>query len=148
MKEPENKLDKLRFLLGEWDLEYRIPESSMHVAGIASATGVFQRALNNNAVIFDYSGVDPSGDQFGAHGIFLWDEKAQIIRFWWFEYSGAFMTAACEFIDNDTLFMSWHNSLLTQTFTRIDPSRVILHMGRPAAQGKHELLLEVIFTRK
>ena len=148
MKQPENMLDKLRFLLGEWNLEYQIPESSLHTAETASATGVFQKALNDKAVIFDYSGSTSSGDRFAAHGLFLWDEKSQIIRYWWFEDSGTYMTAACEFIDRDTLYMSWHDSLLTQTFTRINDDRVILRMGRPAAQGKHELLLKVIFTRK
>lgn len=148
MTQPDHQMDKLQFLLGEWEMEYRIPESSMHEAETASASGTFKRALNDKAVVFDYGGATSAGERFSAHGIFLWDEKTQIIRYWWFESSGAFMTASCEFVDDDTLYMSWHDSLLTQTFKKIDPDRVILHMGRPAAQGAYELLLEVTFTRK
>lgn len=148
MTHSKNPMEIFHFLLGDWKMDYRIPESSMHKAETASAAGIFQRTLDDKAVVFDYAGSTSAGERFSAHGIFLWDEKTQIIRYWWFESSAASMTADCEFIDDDTLYMSWHDSLLTQTFKKINADQVILRMGRPRAQDKYELLLEVTFTRK
>ena len=58
------------------------------------------------------------------------------------------MTATCEFINDDTLFLNWHNSLLIQTFKKIDENSVELRMENPDKEGKFELVLEVIFKRK
>ena len=57
------------------------------------------------------------------------------------------MTATCNFINDDTLFLNWHDSLLIQTFTKADPNKIILRMEHPSSEGKYELILEVIFTR-
>ena len=46
-------MDNFDFLIGDWDLEYRIPKggSSDKKAGIG--LGTFKRALNNKYVFFD-----------------------------------------------------------------------------------------------
>ena len=44
--------------------------------------------------------------------------------------------------------MNWHDTLLVQTFTKQGPGRVMLRMERPVAGGGHELIMEVLFTRK
>ena len=139
-------MNKFDFLLGDWDLEYRIPKSSFHEAATGNGKGTFKKALNNKYVIFDYvSFVDSK--QGEAHGIFAWDDKANIYRYWWFESSGAFMQASCQFINEKTLAMNWHDCLLVQTFQKTAEDRVVLRMEQPNSKGNNELLLEVIFTR-
>jgi hypothetical protein len=139
-----NKMDKFEFLLGDWDLEYKIPKSAFSEAGKDMGTGTFKRALNGKYVYFDYS--TKTGGE--AHAIFVWDEKAKMYRYWWFENSGSFLTATCNFVNDETLFLNWHDTLLIQTFTKDGPNRVILKMEHPIAQDKYGLILEVIFTRK
>jgi hypothetical protein len=136
-------MNKFGFLLGNWNLEYRIPKSSFSEAGSDSGTGSFKKALNGKYVFFDYS--TKSGGE--AHGIFTWDERVKIYRYWWFENSGSYMTATCDFINEDTLNMNWHDSLLVQTFTRVGPDKIILNMQYPAAKGGYESVLEVKLTR-
>jgi hypothetical protein len=137
-------MSKFEFLLGSWDLEYRIPKSSFGEDGTDSGTGSFKRSLNDKYVIFDYS--TKSGVE--AHAIFAWDDKDGHYKYWWFENTGNFMTASCNFIDKNTLFMNWDNTHLTQTFVRDSSNRVVLRMQNEGDQGMPELILEVIFTRK
>ncbi len=137
-------MDKFEFLLGNWNLEYRIPESVFSAAGSDSGTGSFKRALNNKYVFFEYS--TKSGSE--AKGIFAWDDKAKIYRYWWFENSGNFLTATCNFISDEILAMNWHDSMLIQTFVKEGPDRVILKMQYPAVPKGYNLVLEVIFTRR
>ncbi len=140
-------MEKFDFLIGNWDLEYNIPKSTFSEAASGTGTGIFKRALENKYVYFDYfSLIDNKKGQ--AHAIFAWDEKAEIIRFWWFESSGNFQTATCKFINKDTLFLNWHDTLLRQTFKKIGPDKVVLRMENPDSKGHYELILEVIFTRK
>ena len=142
----KNMMEKFCFLIGEWNLEYKIPKSAFSEATTGSGTGTFKRALENKYVYFDYSTV--INEQTGqAHAIFGWDEKAKIYRYWWFESSGNFLTATCNFTNDETLFLNWHDTLLIQTFRKIDPNKVILRMENPNADGKYELIMEVIFTR-
>jgi hypothetical protein len=140
-------MKKFDFLLGNWKLEYRIPKSTFSEEASGKGTGVFKKILNDRYVTFDYSAELTNGSA-AAHGIFARDEKAKIYRFWWFEDSGAFMSATCNFVNNNTLFMNWHDTLLTQTFTKENPNKIILRMEHPIAQGKFELVLEVIFSKK
>ncbi|MBN2019291.1 MAG: hypothetical protein JW749_03600 [Sedimentisphaerales bacterium] len=150
----KNPMQKFKFLLGDWNLEYKIPKSSLSEAatgeaGTGAVTGTFKRALNDKYVFFDYSW--SSSDVYGdgqAHGIFAWDDKAKVYRYWWFESSGNFAQATCNFIDDKTLFMNWHDTLLTQTFTKTGPDKVILRMNQSLGEDKSELVLEVILTRK
>jgi hypothetical protein len=139
-----DEMDRLGFLLGEWQLEYHIPKSRYSEAGTDTGTGKFQRALDGKYVFFDYS--TATGGK--AHGIFAWDAKVQIIRYWWFENSGSFQAATCQFLDDDILAMNWHDTVLVQTFARLGPDRVMLRMQSPTVQGSYEPILEVVLTRK
>ncbi len=143
----ENPMEKFEFLLGNWNLESRIPKSSFSEAMTGTGVGTFKRALKGKYVFFDYEGSTKT-DEGGAHGIFVWDDRAKFYRYWWFEDSGSFEEAICNFVDNDTLFMDWQNTLLTQTFTKAGPDKVILRMKQSLGEDKSELILEVILTRK
>jgi len=140
-------MEKFEFLLGTWKMEYRVPESEFSAAMTGSGTGTFKRALNEKVVYFDYSVSFSTGDKAEAHGIFVWDEKSKIHRYWWFENSGSFATASCRFISDDVLFMNWHESLLSQTFTKTGSDGVVLRMAHPDCEGKQKTVMEVIFTR-
>ena len=140
-------MEKFDFLLGDWNLESRVPESAFSKADKGTGTGTFRRALDDKYVYFDYSASLTSG-KGGAHGIFAWDEKAKVYRYWWFENSGVFMEATCNFVNDETLFMNWHDTLIIQTFRKTGPNEVILRMEHPVSEGKSELILEVILTRK
>jgi hypothetical protein len=143
-------MDKFDFLLGNWNLKYRIPKSMLYEADKGSGTGTLKSALDDRYVYFDYEcSFSSAPQQVGkAHAIFAWDEKAQVYRFWWFENSGAFRQATCNFIDNQTLFLNWHDTLLIQTFTKDGPDKVTLRMEHPVARDRFELIMEVIFTRR
>jgi len=136
-------LSKLGFLSGDWNLEYRIPNSTFSDAGTDTGTGSFKKMLNDQYLLFEYS--TKSGSE--AKGIFAWDDKVKIYRYWWFENSGNFLSATCDFINDETLAMNWHDTLLVQTFVKESSDRVVLKMQHPAVQGGYELMLEVIFTR-
>jgi hypothetical protein len=151
MEEPitthENAMEKFEFLLGDWDMEYRIPKSSMSQADTGTGSGTFKRFLDDNYVTFDYSCSLTTG-QGQAHAIFVWDQKAKLYRFWWFENSGNFAQATCNFLGDKALFLNWHNSLLVQNFKAVDPDKIILRMEQPTSEGEYELVMEVTFTRK
>ncbi len=140
-------MQKFDFLLGRWLLEYSIPRSTFSEAMTGAGTGAFKRALNDRCVYFDYSASFSTGDNAQAHAIFAWDDKVKIYRYWWFEDTGAFMTASCHFVNEETLFVNWHDTLLIQTFTKKAPDKVILRMENPNSEGRYELVLEVAFTR-
>jgi hypothetical protein len=137
-------MNKLDFLLGDWNLEYRIPKSAFSEAKSDSGVGSFKKALNDKYIVFDYS--TKSGSE--AKGIFAWDEKLKMYRYWWFENSGSFLTATCNFLNDKVLAMNWHDTLLVQTFTKDGPDRIVLNMQYPSAQDGYEKMLEVIFTRR
>jgi hypothetical protein len=138
-----NMMTKFEFLLGSWNLDYKIPKSIFSPGGTDSGKGTFRRALNDKYVYFDYT--TKSGAE--AHAIFAWDEKAKVYRYWWFENSGSYLTATCNFVNDQTLLLNWHDTLLIQTFTKVDPNKVILKMEHPNNEGKYEPVLEVTFTR-
>ena len=143
----QSPMEKFEFLLGDWNLEYRVPKSSLSKADTGTGTGTVKRALNDKYVFLDYFCSLTAG-QGQAHGIFAWDDKAKVYRYWWFEDSGMFQQATCNFIDNDTLFLKWLDTAVTQTFTKAGPDKVILKMMQTLDEGKSELLMEVILTRK
>ena len=140
-------MEKFDFLLGNWDMEYNIPKSEFSDATSGTGTGTFKRALDDKYVYFDYSSLTDN-KKGQAHAIFAWDEKAKIIRYWWFESSGNFSTATCKFINEEILFLNWHDTLLIQTFKKINSNEMILRMENPDTDGNYQLILEVIFTRK
>jgi hypothetical protein len=147
MADHKDRMKKFEFLIGTWDLEYRVPKSPFSKAERGTGKGTFRRALNDRYVFFDYECHLPSGDG-EAHAVFAWDGKAQTYRYWWFEDSGSFLTATCDFISPGVLFLNWHDSVLTQTFSQENPDRVVLRMNHPDSTGKPEIILEVIFKRK
>ena len=59
MEEPmttnEKAMEKFEFLLGDWDMEYRIPKSSVSEADTGTGSGTFKRFLDDKYVTFDYS---------------------------------------------------------------------------------------------
>jgi len=142
-----NVMEKFDFLLGSWNLESRVPKSAFSEAATGTGTGTFKRALDDKYVYFDYSASLTTGEG-AAHAIFAWDKKAKVYRYWWFESSGNFLEATCNFVNNETLFLNWHDTIILQTFRKAGPNKVILSMEHPIAQGKYELILEVIFTGK
>jgi hypothetical protein len=136
-------MKKFGFLLGRWNLEYLIPKSNFSEARSEKGIGSFKEDLNGRYVIFEYS--TESGG--AAKGIFAWDDKVQIYRYWWFENSGNFLSATCNFVNDETLAMNWHDSLLVQTFVKDGPDKVILKMQYPSDKTGYELIMEVILTR-
>ncbi|MGD8780175.1 MAG: hypothetical protein PVH88_14570 [Ignavibacteria bacterium] len=142
-----NPMDKFNFLLGVWKLDYIIPKSQFSEQDSGVGEGEFKRILNNKYVTFDYS-AKLSKMEDGAHAIFVWDSKSEIYRYWWFEDSGAFMEATCNFINENLLCLNWHNSLLVQTFEKIENGNIILQMKHPTAKKNYETILEVIFSKK
>lgn len=147
MVRQQSRMEKFEFLLGDWNLEYRVPKSAFSEAATGTGTGTFKRALNDKYVFFDYSCSLKTG-KGKAHAIFAWDDKAKVYRYWWFEDSGSFQQATCNFTDDETLSLNWHDTLLTQTFTKAGPDKIILRMRHPGPGGKSELILEVLLTRK
>jgi hypothetical protein len=140
-------MEKFDFLLGTWNLDYRLPESRISKAATGTGTGTFKRALNDRYVYFDYEAAISAGDRTRAHAIFAWDEKSKLYRYWWFEDSGNYLTASCHFLDDQTLYLYWHDTPFVQTFRKTGPDQVTLWMGQPDAKGKHETVLEVLMTR-
>ena len=141
-------MEQFDFLLGNWNLEYKIPKSRHSEAMTGNGSGTFSRKLNEKYVMFDYSAFIGAEPEVQAHAIFAWDPRIKMYRLWWFESSGNFMTATCNFVNNETLHLNWHNSLLIQTFRKIGSNRVILKMEEPNSEGKYMPILEVIFSRQ
>ena len=139
-------MNKLDFFLGKWKMECNVPESAFSKADKGTGIGEFKKELDDKYVVFNYKAKLSSG-KGAAHGIFAWDSKEQNYKYWWFEDSGNFMTATCNFINDDTLHLNWHNSLLIQTFKKESKDKVVLKMEHPSPEGKYELVLEVIFRK-
>ncbi len=139
-------MDKFEFLIGNWNLEYRVPESKFSQKATGTGSGQIRRILNDKYVAFDYVS-DINGKKGEAHAVFAWDAKAEVYRFWWFENSGNFSMATCGFSNKDTLCLNWHDSLLHQTFRKIGDDKVLLRMDAPNAEGDCDLILEVLLTR-
>ena len=140
-------MKKFDFLIGDWKLKYTIPKSSFSEAGTSEGEGTFKRALKDKYVFFDYkSGLTPG--PWEANGIFAKDDKHDIYRYWWFEDSGSFLTATCNFVNDTTLFMNWHDTLLIQTFELVEKDYVVLKMSQPVDEKNFELLLKVELLKK
>jgi hypothetical protein len=147
MPNNNHPISKLDFLLGEWKLEYRIPKSIFSEEDRGTGVGKFRKILNDKYVSFDYC-AELTSIKSSAHAIFAWDEKSKLYRYWWFESSGNFLTASCNFANDYTLSLSWHDSLLFQTFQIENTDKIILHMKIPVSSDKFEIILEVIFIRR
>ncbi len=147
MKEELNPMDKLSFLLGTWEMDYKVPKSSFSSGDSGKGEGTFKRILNNRYVTFEYY-VKYSASEGSAQAIFTWDDKNKIYRFWWFESSGSFSEASCNFTSENTLCLNWHNSLLVQSFQLHNDGKLILQMKHPLDNNNYEIVLEVVFTKK
>jgi len=140
-----NPMDKFDFLLGRWKMEFYVPKSKFSEADTGQGTGEFKRILNDKYVTFDYSSKYSAGEGT-AHGIFAWDDKRKIYRYWWFENSGEFNEATCDFIDQNTLFMNWQNSVLVQTFIKLKNGNIKLDMQYPVNANEYKTVLEIRFS--
>jgi len=147
MSKELNPMDKFSFLLGTWKMKYKIPKGQFSSEDIGEGKGIFKRILNNRYVTFDYN-AKLTTIEAAAHAIFAWDEKSKIYRYWWFEDSGESMKATCNFINENTLCLNWHNSLLVQTFHRAENGKIILQMKNPSNKNDYDIILEVVFTKK
>jgi len=143
-----DRMDRFGFLLGDWDLEYRVPKSSLGEADTGTGEATMARTLGGRFVQFDYRASLKRTGSGSARGLFAWDRAANIYRYWWFEESGNFLAASCDFVADGVLRMNWHDTLLVQTFERLGPDRARLRMERPLASGGHETVMEVLMTRK
>ena len=140
-------MEKFNFLIGDWLLKYTVPKSSLSEASTSEGEGTFKRTLKDKYVFFDYkSGLTPG--PWEANGIFAKDDKHDIYRYWWFEDSGSFLTATCNFVNDTTLFMNWHDTLLIQTFELVEKDYVVLKMSQPVDEKNFELLLKVELLKK
>ena len=136
MNEQPNPIDKFNFLLGKWDLEYKVPKTQFSDEDFGLGEGEFKRILNNRYVTFDYHAkLEPR--ERAAHAIFAWEEKSKIYRYWWFEDSGAFMQATCNFLDENTLCLNWHDSLLVQTFSRMENGKTTVEDSAGPLKGAY-----------
>lgn len=147
MKTETDPMEKFSFMLGTWNLEYRVPASRFSAEDKGAGEGVFSKILNDRFVTFDYH-AKLSSYETAAHAIFSWDEKSQIYRFWWFEASGQFMKATCNFTDDTTVYLNWHDSLLIQSFHLLEDGKLVLQMKHPVSINEYEIILEVFFTPK
>ncbi len=146
MYEILDPMDKFNFMLGTWNLKYRVPKTQFSENDFGEGKGEFKRILNNKYVTFDYH-AKLSKTKSSAHAIFVWDKRTEIYRYWWFEDSGEFMKVTCNFINENTLALSWHNSLLIQTFNQINQDEIVLKMKYPVNNPEYETILEVFFSK-
>ncbi|MBK8943664.1 MAG: hypothetical protein IPM32_00195 [Ignavibacteriae bacterium] len=146
MYEILDPMDKFNFMLGTWNLKYIVPKTQYSENDFGEGKGEFKRILNNKYVTFDYH-AKLSKTESSAHAIFVWDKRTEIYRYWWFEDSGEFMIATCNFINENTLALNWHDSLLVQIFNKIDNDKIVLKMNYPKDESNYETILEVTFSR-
>lgn len=148
MDKIDDPMDKFHFFIGDWKLEYKVPASRFSAEDSGVGEGSFKRVLNDRYVVFDYHAKLSAGEG-GAHGIFAWDKRGNIYRYWWFEDSGEYSEASCEFLDENTLCMNWHDGVLVQIFRRLeDGKKILLQMKYPSDKNDYKTVLEVLLTRK
>ena len=140
-------MEKFNFLIGDWILKYTVPKSRFSEEATGEGKGKFAKKLNNKYVYFDYAAKFTTGSA-QAHAIFAKDKKHYIYRFWWFEDSGSYQTATCQFLDKNTLFLNLHDTLLIQTFSKVRKDYILLHMSYPKNKDEFNLILQVEFFRK
>ena len=140
-------MDKFQFLLGTWRMVYKILKSRNILEDIGVGEGTFTSILNDRYITFDYH-VNLKTSKAAAHAIFAFDEDRKIYRYWWFEDSGKFMKAMGDFINKNKLMLIWEENQLVQTFHRLKNGNVILSMINQSDINDHEIILEVLFTKK
>jgi len=146
MSEELNPMEKFDFLLGTWNLKSEVPKSKFSDHDLGEGKGEFKRILNDRYVTFDYR-IEYSNSTVGAHAIFVWDNKCKNYKYWWYEDSGAFSQAACDFIDDKTLCLNWSDSLFVQTFQQTETGNIQLEMRYPKNKNEYEVVLKVLLTK-
>lgn len=146
MSKELDPMDKFGFLLGQWQMKSEIPKSQFSDYDTGEGRGEFKRILNQRYVTFDYM-TNYSNSQGAAHAIFVWDNKNKNYKYWWYEDSGEFSQATCDFIDENTLCLNWHNSLFVQTFQLMENGKIKLEMRYPKDKDDYEVVLKVLFTK-
>jgi hypothetical protein len=58
------------------------------------------------------------------------------------------MEATCDFLDENTLCLNWHDSILVQAFSRQEDEKMILEMRYPKDKTDYDIVLEVVLTKK
>jgi hypothetical protein len=147
MKKISTPMDKFRFLLGTWQMDYKILKSPNILEDIGRGEGIFRSIMDDRYVTFDYH-VSLKTNEAAAHAIFAYDEDRNIYRYWWFEDSGKFMRAMGDFINKNKLVLIWEENRLVQTFHRQKNGNVILSMINQSETDEREIILEVLFTKK
>jgi hypothetical protein len=140
-------MEQFNFLLGTWSLKYTVPKTAFSDEDTGVGEGTFTRALNDQYVFFDYIAI-LTRKKAQAHGIFAKDLKYGGYKYWWFEDSGNYLCATCNFLDENTLFLNRHDSTLIQTFEKIKPDQIVLKMSHPINKQLFEAILIVEFFRK
>ncbi len=148
MSKKINPMDKFDFLLGNWKLKYKVPKSQFSTGDSGEGEGSFKKILNKKYIVFDYHAKLSAGEG-GAHGIFAWDKRRKIYRYWWFEDTGEYSEASCEFLDENMLCLNWHDSILVQTFQKLEKgNKILLQMRYPLNKDDYKTALEVLFKKK
>ncbi len=146
MHELIRPIDKFNFLIGHWQLKYEILKSIFSEQDEGEGKGEFKKVLNDNYVTFNYK-TKLRLSETAAKEIFAWDNKSKLYRYWWFEDSGNFSSAACNFINDETLCFNWHHGLMVQSFKKESDNEVILRMMYPSDENQYDVVLKVTLTR-
>jgi len=146
MSEELNPMEKFNFLFGTWKLKYEVPKSQFSDHDSGEGRGEFKFILNDRYVTFDYQ-FELSLEKTGAHAVFAWDKNRKNYKFWWFEDSGEYSQATCNFINETTLCLNWHNSLMVQTFQQTENGNIKLEMRYPKNKDEYQIVLKVLFTK-
>ena len=147
MQESTRPIEKLNFLIGQWQLKYEIPKSIFSEQDKGEGTGEFKKVLKDNYITFNYRAKLKSSET-SAKGIFVWDNKSKLYRYWWFEDSGNFSSATCNFINDETLCLNWCDSLMVQSFKKESDNEVILRMMYPSGESHYNTVLKVTLIRE
>ncbi len=146
MSKELDSMRKFNFLLGTWELKSEVPKSQFSEYDSGAGRGEFKTLLDGKYVSFDYM-IKYTKTSGAAHAVFAWNSKSKNYDYWWFENSGDYMQASCNFIDDSTLCLNWYNSLFIQTFQLKENGNVVLEMRYPKNKDEFEVVLKVIFTK-
>ena len=150
-------MDKFDFLIASWNLNYKIPKSSFSEEATGDGKGTFKRALNDKYVVFDYEASFSTGDRAAAHGIFTWDDKLKMYRYWWFDNydnayhcTGKYVTSAnaLVFTRDDIESETGEQLSCRYTFKFEDDNNIVFTWEEGDQGGNYDLVLTTTYTRK
>ena len=73
--------------------------------------------------------------------------KNKNYKYLWYEDSGEFSEATCNFIEEKALCLNWHNSLFVQTFQGKENGSIELEMRYPKNKDEYDVVLKVLFKK-